>query len=120
MYLCYVDGHWDAVPTGRCVCGFRSPLDTSRGGECSSRGGIMGGYPTSLHRIPVPRGPQERDRQNDQDNRGTTYAPSTAGRHRYFSSCSTWPWHRLIVRSANSRHRGSWVTTTTVLPSSST
>src|SRR5258708_8667543 len=90
------------------------------GGDGRVGGGNLGWFPTILYPFPVRSGPKKRDRHNDQDDRGATYAPSTAGRHRFFPFCSTWPSHRLIVRSANSRHRGSWVTTTTVLPSSST
>src|SRR5439155_11425239 len=116
----HVNSLQDAIRSSPYLRSFRSSLDPSGGGECNYHGSTTRGCPTSLHRIPVPRSPQERDSHNDQDNRGTANDPCAAGRHRLLSSCSTWPSHRVIVRSANSRHRGSWVTTTTVLPSSST
>jgi len=110
----HVHGFQDAIRGSPHLRRFRSPLDPSGRANATSRGRTARGYPTRLHGIPVPRSSQERDSQNEQDNRRTTNAPSAAGRHRFFSSCSTWPSHRVIVRSANSRHRGSWVTTTTV------
>jgi len=42
------------------------------------RGEFIETYPPGLHRIPVPRCPQERDNHNHQDERGNTNDPPAA------------------------------------------